>query len=97
MLIEEPELYGKYADVILKFLNADSIEEIECYEGIELDEDGEDWELPDGFVIDNIIYDAESDYLVIGYLVFGHLKGRPMVAEQNASPFCFYVKRVNNV
>ena len=32
MLLEEPELYGEYADVILKFLNADSIEEIENYE-----------------------------------------------------------------
>ena len=93
MLIEEPELYGKYADVILKFLNADSIEEIEYYEGIELDEDGEDWELPDGFIVDNTIDDAKSDDLAIGYLVFGHLKGSPMVAEQNASPFCVYVKK----
>jgi hypothetical protein len=97
MLIEEPELYGKYADVILKFLNADSIEEIEYYEGIEIDEDGEDWQLPEGFIIDNEIYDAKVENLVIGYLAFGHLSGRPMVAERNASPFCFYTKRVNNV
>ena len=97
MLLEEPELYGEYADVILKFLNVDSIEEIEIYEGIELDEDGEDWELPDRFIIDNIINDARSDGFAIGYLAFGHLNGRPMVAEQNASPFGFYTKRVKNV
>lgn len=93
MLLEDFDLYGKYGEIILAFFGVTSVEALVDFNPT--DDGDEVWSLPETFKVSRLMLDAETADFAIGNIYFGELDGALCVAEQNASPFIFYRRRVD--